>query len=120
MPRTRGYGRRTVEQTRSVGIRDLRKAAYVGEAEGNWLDARNKLFCTGISPSIGTARPSPLMVRHSPWLGLLGTLVGDDLSSCADAAERSCSYLRHPATPGAVDFVTTLHTQLGKQVSATA
>jgi hypothetical protein len=50
VPRTRGYGRRTVEQTRSVDIRDLRKAAYVGEAEGNWLDARNKLFCAGIQP----------------------------------------------------------------------
>ena len=44
MPPARGHGRRTVEQTRSVDIRDLRKAAYVGEAEGNWLDARIKLF----------------------------------------------------------------------------
>ena len=50
LPRTRRYGRRTVEQTRSVDIRDLRKAAYVGEAEGNWLDARNKLFCAGVQP----------------------------------------------------------------------
>jgi hypothetical protein len=50
LPRTRGYGRRTVEQTRSVDIRDLRKAAYVGDASGNWLEARNKLFCEGIQP----------------------------------------------------------------------
>jgi hypothetical protein len=50
LPRTRGYGRRTVEQTRSLDIRDLRKAAYVGEAAGNWLDARNKLFCADIQP----------------------------------------------------------------------
>ena len=50
MPRTRGYGRRTVEQTRSVDIRDLRRAAYIGEATGNWLAARNKLFCAGIRP----------------------------------------------------------------------
>jgi hypothetical protein len=35
---------------RSVDIRDLRKAAYVGEASGNWLEARNKLFCAGIHP----------------------------------------------------------------------
>jgi hypothetical protein len=48
--RTRGYGRRTVEQTRSVDIRDLRKAAYVGPPLGDWLAARNKLFRAGIQP----------------------------------------------------------------------
>jgi hypothetical protein len=50
LPRPRGYGRRTVEQTRSADIRELRKAAYVGDASGNWLEARNKLFCAGIQP----------------------------------------------------------------------
>jgi hypothetical protein len=51
LSRTRGNGRRTVEQTRSVDIRDLRKAGYVGQAAGNWLDERNKLFCAGIQPT---------------------------------------------------------------------
>jgi hypothetical protein len=50
VPQTRGYGRRTVEQTLSIDIRKLRKAAYIGEAAGNWLNARNKLFCAGIRP----------------------------------------------------------------------
>ena len=120
MPRTRGYGRRPVEQTRSVDIRDLRKAAYAGEAEGNWLDACNKLFCAGIQPkhwndAAITLDGQTLAVAWAPW-----HLGEDDLSSYAAAAERSCSYLRHTATPGAVDIVTTLHTRLGKQVSATA
>jgi hypothetical protein len=48
LPRIRGYGRRTVEQTRSVDIRDLRKAAYLGPPSGNWLAARNRLFRQGI------------------------------------------------------------------------
>jgi hypothetical protein len=48
VPRTRGYGRRTVEQTRSVDIRDLRRGAYLGQPSGSWWAVRNKLFCQGI------------------------------------------------------------------------
>jgi hypothetical protein len=72
VPRTRGYGRRTVEQIRSVDIRDLRKAAYVGAPSGNWLEARNKLFCAGIQPkhwndaSI-TLDGQMLAVTWAPW-----------------------------------------------------
>ena len=72
MPRTRGYGRRTVEQTRSVDIRDLRKAAYVGEASGNWLDTRNKLFRAGVQPrhwndGAITLDGQTLSVVWAPW-----------------------------------------------------
>jgi hypothetical protein len=72
VPRTRGYGRRTVEQTRSVDIRDLRKAAYVGEAPGNWLDERNKLFCAGIQPkhwndAAITLNGQTVPVTWMPW-----------------------------------------------------
>jgi hypothetical protein len=72
LSRTRGTGRRTVEQTRSVDIRDLRKAAYVGKAAGNWLDARNKLFCAGIQPkhcndAAITLDGQTLSVIWAPW-----------------------------------------------------
>jgi hypothetical protein len=72
VPRPRGYGRRTVEQTRSVDIRDLRKAAYVGEASGNWLEARNKLLCAGIQPrhwndEAITLDGQTLTVGWAPW-----------------------------------------------------
>jgi hypothetical protein len=72
LPRPRGYGRRTVEQTRSVDIRDLRKAAYVGRASGNWLEARNKLFCAGIQPrhwndAAITLDGQMLPVTWAPW-----------------------------------------------------
>jgi hypothetical protein len=72
VPRTRGNGRRTVEQTRSIDIRNLRQAAYVGEAAGNWLDARNKLFCAGIRPkhwnNAGiTLDGQTLSVTWAPW-----------------------------------------------------
>ena len=77
-------------------------------------------FAQASNPGTGTTPRSLLMVRCFLSPGHLGTLVEGDLSSYADAAERCCSYLRHTATPGAVDIVTTLHTQLGKPVSATA
>ena len=83
MARTRGYGRRTVEQTRSVDIRDLRKAAYVGEAEGNWLDARNKLFCAGVQP------------KH--WIDAAITLDGCHLGRVA--LRRTTALFRVPMRP---------------------
>jgi hypothetical protein len=57
---------------RSVDIRDLRKAAYVGEASGNWLEARNKLFCKGIQPrhwndAAITLDGQTLAVGWAPW-----------------------------------------------------
>ncbi len=72
MPQTRGNGRRTVEQTRSVDVRELRKAAYVGKAKGNWLNARNKLFRAGIRPkhwndAAITLDGQTLAVAWRPW-----------------------------------------------------
>jgi hypothetical protein len=72
VPRSRGNGQRTVEQTRSVDIRDLRRGAYVGEAEGNWLNARNKLFRAGIRPKhwndgVITLDGQTLAVAWVPW-----------------------------------------------------
>jgi hypothetical protein len=63
---------RTVEQTRSVDVRELRKAAYVGIAKGNWLNARNKLFCAGIRPKHWndagvTLDAQILLVTWVPW-----------------------------------------------------
>jgi hypothetical protein len=48
VPRTRGYGRLTVEETLSLDIRDLRRGAYLGQPSGSWWTVRNKLFCQGI------------------------------------------------------------------------
>jgi hypothetical protein len=72
LPRSRGYGRRTVEQTRSVDIRELRKAAYVGKPSGNWLEARNKLFRAGIrarhwNDEAITLDGQKLAVAWAPW-----------------------------------------------------
>jgi hypothetical protein len=72
LPRIRGYGRRTGEQTRSIDIRSLRKAAYVGDAAGNWLNARNELFCAGIRPkhwsdTAITLDGQTLPVTWMPW-----------------------------------------------------
>jgi hypothetical protein len=72
LSRSRGNGRRTVEQTRCVDIRDLRKAAYVGQPAGNWLDARNKLFSAGIQPehwndAAITLDGQTLLVVWAPW-----------------------------------------------------
>jgi hypothetical protein len=107
LPRTRRYGRRTVEQTRSVDIRDLRKAAYVGEAEGNWLDARNKLFCAGVQPKHWNDAAITLDGQMLPvtWVGW--HFGGRRPFSCAYAAEGCCSYLLHAATPGDVGNVIT-------------
>jgi len=50
MGRWGGYGRRTVEQTRSVDINELRRGGYVGKPLGNWWVARNNLFQRGFTP----------------------------------------------------------------------
>jgi hypothetical protein len=73
-------GRRTVEQTRSVDIRDLRKAGYVGEVEGNWLDAtRRRLETLALRETETFLRmPGPpfrrqLLDAHARKNGMLGT-----------------------------------------------
>ena len=50
MGRWGGCGRRTVEQTRSVDINELRRAGYVGKPPGNWWVHRNNLYRAGIEP----------------------------------------------------------------------
>jgi hypothetical protein len=102
VPRTRGYGRRTVEQTRSVDVRDLRTAAYVGEASGNGSMPATSSFAQASNPSTGTTLPSLLMVRHSPSSGYPGISAGRGRTSYADVAEKCCSYLRRAVTPGDV------------------
>ncbi len=72
MPRRGGSGRATVEQTRSVDIRDLCRAGYVGTASGNWWVRRNKLFCAGIQPrhwdeNAITLDNQTLSITWLPW-----------------------------------------------------
>ena len=72
MPRSRGNGRRTIEQTRSIDVRHLREAAFIGKAVGNWYNARNKLFCAGIRPKHWndagvTLDAQTLQVTWVPW-----------------------------------------------------
>jgi hypothetical protein len=72
LPRTRGYGRRTVEQTRSIDIRDLRRGAYLGQPSGSWWALRNKLFCQGIqirhwNDAAITLDAQKLSVTWVPW-----------------------------------------------------
>src|SRR5271154_6885820 len=72
MGRRSGYGRRTVEQTRSVDIGDLCRAGYVGKPPANWWVHRSKLDCAGIHPqqwnddAIGLDRQH-LRIAWLPW-----------------------------------------------------
>jgi hypothetical protein len=67
MGRWGGYGRRTVEQTCSLDINELRRSGYIGKPPGNWWVARNNLFQRGFAPrywnddagGYGRFRPSP-------------------------------------------------------------
>jgi hypothetical protein len=45
-----GYGRRTVEQTCSLDINELRRSGYIGKPPGSWWVARNNLFQRGFAP----------------------------------------------------------------------
>jgi hypothetical protein len=72
MGRRGGYGARTVEQTHSIVIDELRRAGYVGTAPTNWLAHRNKLFCAGIQPrhwndNAITLDNQILRITHLPW-----------------------------------------------------
>ena len=51
MGRWAGYGRRTVEQTRSVDIEALRRAGFVGKPRATWWVHRQRLFREGIRPT---------------------------------------------------------------------
>ena len=50
MGRWDGYGRRTVEQTRSISIGTLRRAGFVGQPARNWWKWRWKANDVGIWP----------------------------------------------------------------------
>ena len=50
MGRRGGHGKRTVEQTRSVGIDELARAGYIDNVSRNWWVHRNKLYSAGIWP----------------------------------------------------------------------
>jgi hypothetical protein len=120
VPRPREYGRRTVEQTRSLDIRELRKAAYVGEALGNWLEARNKLFRAGIRPrhwndAAITLDGQTLAVAWAPW-----HFGGKRPFFVCRCGRKVLQLFAAQATTGDAAIVTISHTRLDKQVSATA
>lgn len=51
MGRWGGYVRRTVEQTRSVDIDELRRAGYIGKPRATWWVPRQRLSREGIRPT---------------------------------------------------------------------
>jgi hypothetical protein len=72
MGRWGGYGRRTVEQTRSVDIDELRRAGYVGKPRATWWVHRQRLYRAGIRPSNWqdtsiTLDGQSLRVVRMPW-----------------------------------------------------
>ena len=69
-----GYGRRTVEQTRSIDISALKRAGFIiGKLPGNWWVHRYKLFEEGIWPKTWNERTIVLKERetlrltYAPW-----------------------------------------------------
>jgi hypothetical protein len=104
----------TTEQVRSGDIRDLRKAAYVGQPAGNWLEARNKLFCAGVQPrhwddAATTLDGQTLAVAWAPW-----HFGGKRRFFVVDVVERYCSCLPQADTPGDVGTAITLPTHPGR------
>ena len=72
MGRLSGYGRRTVEQTRSIGINQLRRGGYVGKPPSNWWVARNELYKVGFRPKHWndcaiTLNNQTLHITYTPW-----------------------------------------------------
>jgi hypothetical protein len=72
MGRWGGYGRRTVEQTCSLDINELRRSGYVGKPPGSWWVARNILFQRGFAPrhwndDAITLDAQTLRITYVPW-----------------------------------------------------
>ena len=72
MGRQGGYGRATVERTRSININDLRRAGYTGTPPTNWRVHRIKLVRAGIRPQncnedAITLDNQVLHITHLPW-----------------------------------------------------
>jgi hypothetical protein len=73
MGRWGGYGRRTVEQTRSVDIDALRRAGYIGKPRSTWWVHRQRLSREGIRPTHWsnngtiTLDDQTLCIRQVPW-----------------------------------------------------
>ena len=72
MARRNGHSARTVEQTVSIDIDELRRAGYVGTASTNWWVHRNRLYSAGIQPrhwndNAITLDNQILRVTHLPW-----------------------------------------------------
>ena len=73
MGRWGGYGRRTVEQTRSVDIDALRRAGFIGKPRSTWWVHRQRLSREGIRPTHWsnngtiTLDGQTLCIRQVPW-----------------------------------------------------
>lgn len=72
MGRWGGYGRRTVEQTRSVDIDALRRAGFIGKPRSTWWVHRQRLSREGIRPANWrdtsiTLDGQSLCVARMPW-----------------------------------------------------
>ena len=70
--RSSGYGRRTVEQTRSIDINQLRRGGYVGKPPSNWWVTRNELYKVGFRPkhwndNAITLDHQILEITYIPW-----------------------------------------------------
>ena len=66
MARRNGHSARTVEQTVSIDIDELRRAGYVGTASTNWWVHRNELYSAGIQPRHWNDNAITLDNQNSP------------------------------------------------------